>query len=222
MALCALPSKPIHSDLQSSYLILDHTNESAESFFNAFQDIRKARGAKGTATDHEQDLLRAALIFSAAGLDSMVKQLIRDTLKLVIQKKPDARRQFSQHVKSRLERREPVDLQYLAAAISASNSTDFLQDEFIRELTGSSLQSKDQLLSVASYFAIRWEEITKAPNELESVFRVRNQIAHEMDIMLGQPNRGRRQRKVETMKKHTTTILATAKAFYLAVESRLS
>jgi len=42
-----------------------------------------------------------------------------------------------------------------------------------------------------------------------------------MDILLGQKNRGRRQRKAKEMKDYASTILTTALAFYSALEKRL-
>jgi len=200
---------------------LERASESADALFEAFTTVRKSRNAKGTATDHEQDLLRAALIFAAAGLDSMVKQLITDGLCLVLAREKGAQTQFREFVHSRLKRADPIDLKFLAEALASGDAPRHLERELINELTASSLQSKDQLLRVAAYFAIPASEITNDPNALKTVFDARNQIAHEMDILLGQPNRGRRQRKWETIRQQTAAILDTAVAFYSAVEKRL-
>ena len=221
MALCTVPAKPAKTALISGHSILERACESAEALFEAFATVRKARNAHGTATDHEQDLLRAALIFAAAGLDSMVKQLVRDTLRLVLAKEKGAQAQFADFVHSRLRRADQIDLRFLAEVLAAGDTPKHLKDELTRELTASSLQSKDQLLRVAAYFAIPADEITNDPNGLRAVFEARNQIAHEMDILLGQPNRGRRQRKHDTIHKQTSIILATAVSFYKAVEKRL-
>lgn len=91
MPLGAPPPEPDNPLLISSHSILERAFESAETLFEAFATVRQARGAHGTATDHEQDLLRAAFVFAAAGLDSMVKQLVRDTLQAIIAKDAGAR-----------------------------------------------------------------------------------------------------------------------------------
>ena len=221
MPLCALPETPTNELLLSAHSILTRACESAEALFSAFQTVRKARQAKGTATDHEQDLLRAALIFAAAGLDSLVKQLVRDALLPILSKDPGAQSQFSDYVQSRLRRVDQLDLRLLAETLAADQPAVHLKRELLRELTSGSLQSKDQLLRVAAYFAIPAAEISKDLNKLKTVFDARNEIAHEMDILLGQPNRGRRQRKLETMTEYTSLILNTATAFYSAVEKRL-
>ncbi len=221
MALVFLPAAPNKSALINSHSILERASESAEAFFDAFRTVRKARHAKGTATDHEQDLLRAAFVFAAAGLDSMVKQLVRDALRLVIAREKGAQAQFADYIRSRLKS-DQLDFRFLAEVLAAENLADQLRSELVTELTGSSLQSKDQLLRVAAYFAIPAREITKDPDILKAVFDERNQIAHEMDILLGQPNRGRRQRKHKTMREYTNVVLSAAVSFYSAVEKRLT
>lgn len=221
MALCELPAKPSQSALLSAHSILERSCDAAEAFVSAFNTVRRARKAKGTATDHEQDLMRAALMFAAAGLDSLVKQLVRDTLQTVITKDQGAHSQFTEFVHSRLKRTDSTDLRFLAEAIAAERPSRHLQQQLVRELTSSSLQSKDQLLRVAAFFAIPATEVSADMGKLQQIFNARNQIAHEMDILLGQKNRGRRQRKVDEMKDYAAVVLETAKAFYVAVEKRL-
>jgi hypothetical protein len=221
MPLCTVPARPTSSALVKSHSILERASESAESLFEAFATVRSARQAHGTATDHEQDLLRAALIFAAAGLDAMVKQLVRDALHLVLAKDAGAHAQFAAFVLSRLRRLDPIDLRFLADSIAAPDPAKHLKIELTNELTASSLQSKDQLLRVAAYFAIPAAEISTDLNALKAVFEARNQIAHEMDILLGQPNRGRRQRRYEATHRDTALILTTAVTFYSAVEMRI-
>jgi len=221
LSLCDVPAKPTNAALLNAHSILERACDAAEAFVSAFQTVRKARKAKGTATDHEQDLMRAALVFAAAGLDSLVKQLVRDTLQTVIARDKGAQAQFTDFVHTRLRRSDGFDLRFLAEAIAADNPTQHLQQQLVFELTGSSLQSKDQLLKVAAYFAIPAKELSDDLTRLQQIFHARNQIAHEMDILLGQKNRGRRQRKAHEMKEYATVVLSTAKAFYVAVEKRL-
>ena len=80
------PDLPTAPECQSAYIILTNAHESSSSFLDIFNTTRQARRARGTPTDEEQDLLRAMLLFAASGLDSMVKQLIRDALPIVIPK----------------------------------------------------------------------------------------------------------------------------------------
>jgi hypothetical protein len=86
----AIGNKPRISNkksLKKASVIICNTYETACSFLDAFETIRKNRSARGGSTDEEQDLLRAMLIFSTSGLDSMFKQLIKDVLPEVIKRK---------------------------------------------------------------------------------------------------------------------------------------
>jgi hypothetical protein len=222
--LCTLPIKPAKAVLLSAHSILERACDSAQAFIDAFATVRRARKAKGTATDHEQDLMRAALIFAAAGLDSMVKQLVRDTLQLVIAKDRGAHSQFTDYVQGRLRRMDGADLRFLAEALAADRPAPHLQQELVRELTSSSLQSKDQLLRVAGYFAIPANEISKDLNKLQAVFQARNQIAHEMAHLVGSSKSGKTTEKVEDhggVRFGSSYYRCPAVAFYSAVQKRL-
>jgi len=221
VGLCAKPAKPVDARMLDAHSVLVRTIDSADSFFDAFKGVRKVRGATGTPTDHEQDLLRAALLFAAAGLDAMVKQLIRDALGDVQRSDMGAQQQFAEYVQQRLSRTAPVDVKMLVQALMADQPREHMRDELIRELTANSLQSKDQVLRVAAYFAIGAQEITKELTKLKTVFDARNQIAHEMDILFGQRNRGRRSRAHDTMKDYTAFLLNVCCAFYGAVHAKL-
>ncbi len=218
---CTVPARPKKGLLDNAWAILSRACDSAESFFEAFATVREARNAKGTPTDHEQDLLRAALIFATAGLDSMMKQLVRDALGRVISRERGAQAQFGDYVQSRLARGGSIDVKYLAQALLADDTREHLKDELVRELTGSSLQSKDQLLRVAAYFAIPADELASDISQLKDVFDARNQIAHEMDVQFKQANRSRRSRTYDAMEAATRVVLTVSTAFYSAVEKRI-
>jgi hypothetical protein len=91
MAEFVVPKQPKHSGALSSYLILKYAHDTAESLLQSFADVRTARNAKGAPTDEEQDLLRAMVVFAGAGIDSMTKQLIRDTLPILVAGSSQAR-----------------------------------------------------------------------------------------------------------------------------------
>jgi hypothetical protein len=56
----------------------------------------------------------------------------------------------------------------------------------------------------------------------DSVFRARNQIAHEMDIDFSQPRRNRASRRRQDMVEYTTAVLDCAARFVGGVDSRLA
>ena len=215
-----LPEKPTIHCLRDAWLALQRAHQSADSFIDSFDKLRTYRAAQGTPTDHEQDLLRAALVFAAAGLDAMVKQLIRDVLPIIQRDDEGARLQFADFVRGRVARESAIDYKYLANALIANDPREHLQKDLVRELTSSSLQSIDQLLRAASYFAVQGPEISTDLNALKQAFHVRNEIAHEMDIAFTASNRSRRSRSKSLILGHTRAILGAASQFFIAVQTK--
>jgi hypothetical protein len=99
---------------------------------------------------------------------------------------------------------------------------DVLIQDLVRDLTSGSLQSNDELFSVASFFNIATKDLLDKPQDLKSIFNIRNQISHEMDIDFSQPNRHRRPRAREDMIDFTNTVFKVAKNFIEKTDERLS
>jgi hypothetical protein len=67
-------------EISKAYLILKYAHDSASALLQALRTVRERRNAaRGALTDEEQDLLRAMLVMSASGLDSMTKQLLHNS-----------------------------------------------------------------------------------------------------------------------------------------------
>src|SRR5690242_2085324 len=70
-------------------LIFEHAQASHDAFGKAFEILKRERGGKrGMTTDEEQDILRASVVFAAAGLDAVAKQLIRDAVPVLLDSDP--------------------------------------------------------------------------------------------------------------------------------------
>jgi hypothetical protein len=188
---------------------------------DSFDKVRKARNAHGTPTDEEQDLLRAMLLFATAGLDSMVKQLITDTLPEIIERDKGAAENFKQYIERRLEKNERLDRRFLADIIADAHPRKRMIQILVEDLTSRSLQSTEQLLKTAAFFNIPSNTITANPGVLTNIFSARNQIAHEMDVDFQQSNRSRRPRAKAIMDKFTNEIFKTAEHFLVEVDKKL-
>jgi hypothetical protein len=57
---------------------------------------------RGRLTASEEDLLRAAIVFTGAGLDATLKQLIRDTLPTLLESNQQAHEKFERFTTERL------------------------------------------------------------------------------------------------------------------------
>jgi hypothetical protein len=199
------PSKPKSSTLLKSYFILLNAHSTASSFFDTFEKTRKVRKATGTPTDEEQDLLRAMLLFSSSGLDSMIKQLIQDTLPKLIEM-DEINSKFKAFIESRLSSQAGINIKLLSEVLTSQNSREALKNELVQDLLSGSLQSKEQIYKVASFFNINEKELNIDKQLIKDVFAARNYIVHEMDVDFNQPNRTRRPRKKEDMKKYCNEI----------------
>lgn len=215
------PKPPRSSCLNSSHTIIVTAYDAASSFLELFDDTRHNRNAQGTPTNNEQDLLRAMLVFACAGLDSMTKQLVRDTIGPVIEHSDGAHVQFQSFVERRLLRQGTIDPKFLSNVLTQTNPRNILIAELVNELTSRSLQSKEQILRTAAYFDIPSNNVTANISKLEEIFECRNQISHEMDVDLVQPNRNRRPRRKATMIEHTKIILQMANKLLQEVDKKL-
>jgi hypothetical protein len=215
------PNHPANALCDTSFVILCNTHDTASSFLETFNAVRANRHARGAPTDEEQDLLRAMFTFANSGLDSLVKQLTRDTLAAIIGSDAGANDMFKTFVERRIKREEGLDNRLIADVLCDENPRNKLITILIEDLTSQSLQSTDQLLRVGGYFNIPSNQLTQNPHNLSQIFTARNQIVHEMDIDFSQPNRSRRPRARQTMIDFTNEIFRVANTFLTIVDGKL-
>jgi len=161
----------------------------------------------------------------------MVKRLIEDALPAVIKQDEGAHDQFKDFVEREIRKDEQPDYKTLANLLLAESPIDEMIALLVQDLTANSLQSVQQLLGVASYFAIERSAIIGNPNGLRAVFSIRNEIIHEMDIDSSRPpNAARAQdepvnlrpRERDDMVAAANQILEAADAFLAAVDAKLT
>ncbi len=215
------PQSPISRELLSAYTILVGAYDAASSFLVHLENSRRNRKAKGSLTNQEQDLLRAMFIFACAGLDSTLKQLVRDALPLVVDRHEGARSNFRLFVEKRLARQGGPDPRLLSKLFTEENPRSVLLAELVLELTSQSLQSKEQVLRTASYFDIPSDNLTSDIAKLSKVFQSRNEISHELDVDQNQPTGHRRPRHKTDMIEQTAIILQLATAILQEVDQKL-
>lgn len=177
------PEKPTHESLNNAYHLLINTYTVCEDFLELYDEIINKRDLVDVKEiDRKSDLLRAALLFASSGLDSFVKQLVRDSLYNVVQENIGAQQRLKNFVEKRLEKNDSLNTKELSDALLSVDPRKYFIKCLIYELTDRSLQSKEELLNVASYFDIPSQDIVDNFNYLRDVFQIRNQITHEMDF----------------------------------------
>lgn len=206
-------------------LILTYAHDSAISFEEAFRTVRAARGAKtGTSTDEEQDLVRAMLVFAAAGLDSTIKQLIRDALPEL----SGIDDQVAERLEAFVSKQVRVESdgargagKFLARVLTADDPRRQVIEAYILELTGSSLQSADELMKACNALGLEPKKVKVDKKALTPIFRIRNEIIHELDINFDHVNRNRESRSLKLMSRHSNQLLEVGEAIVAAVEAKL-
>lgn len=215
------------SVLRKSHLILKYAHESAEAFLDAFDTVRQQRGAtRGATTDEEQDLLRAMLVMAAAGLDSMLKQVIRDGLGTLVEGDERVQEGLQTFVSRRIRGtpgadESTIDRRFLARILTAKSGREQVTEEYIRHLTGVSLQSVEELRRTVGALGLDPGVIGLPDQDLKTIFGARNRIIHEFDIDFAAARRNRKSRTRDLMVGYTNAILEVAESILAAADRKL-
>lgn len=174
----------------------------------------------------KQDLLRAMFVFSTGGLDSLIKQAIKDTLSQIIDLNIGASGIFTEYVERDIQNNKKGDLmvinpKLLAQLFTSPNPREELKKRLVYELTSNSLQSKDQILKIVSYFDIASNSIVDNFAKLNTIFLERNKIIHEMDINFS-GDKSRNNRTKEEVLCYINYLLEISEKFLKEVDRRLN
>jgi hypothetical protein len=208
-------------------VILEHARRTVDAFDEAFSTVRKDRGVTaGAPTDQEQDLLRAALVLAGAGLDSLTKHLIRESLPKLLDIDENVQRGLEEFAARSMKgdvagEPGPKGIKFLARILAARSQRESLIEEYIRDLTGSSMQSPDQLMKAADALGLDAKACGIDVSELKPIFKSRNDIIHELDIDLTGTRRKRRARTRDKMLVDSTKLLEAGEGLIAGVEKRL-
>lgn len=213
--------KSWRDELKNGAAVLKHTRDATVGFVQEYFDSR-ADGGKGTTSDREQDQLRAGLVFATGGLDSLLKHLIREAIPALADRNANIANNLRDFAEKRIGRetgrQAEIGAGFLARALISQDPKSFVIEEYVYELTGSSLQSIDQIQKTASAFAITDKDLTHTINGLKTVFDARNGILHEMDIDFTKPNRSRRARKQDETIRQMNAVLSLGEEFLRKVD----
>jgi len=91
-----------HRLTSRAYQIVEYGHESATSLIEAFRKIKGTR--RGSATDEQQDSLRATLVISRACIDSCLKHLFKDCLVELIPRDESVKKESETFVERALRR----------------------------------------------------------------------------------------------------------------------
>jgi hypothetical protein len=222
LSLIALPAEPSSDPLKKPYRILKAAHDTATDLLSTFDRPAGNPRTPGPPTAKEQDLLRSTLIFAGAGLDSSLKLLIRAAMPLLFKKEPKIEAKVADYFSK-------IEPKALAAYMLKALPRDAMLEDLINDLTGSSLQSPDELERVIGFLNLdRQTIIGPGKNDrqvIKAAFDTRNNIIHELDVndeppAVGVPFRVRRTR--DEMVQQTNVIFKVAFAFLSEVNEKLA
>jgi len=224
--LGTLPVEPQSDECRKGYLIFKAAFETACELLSLYDNPGgKARG-QGAPSDAEQDVLRAMLVFAAAGLDSMVKQLIRDGLPAILKQSHDAKEKLVDHFSKRFNRDHNGAFEEVTRILICAKPREALVERLIDDLTSKSLQSADEVYRVCEYLGLSQKKIIVDKKDLRNAFDVRQKIVHELDVDFSRtPKQGQRNRvlrKRGEMVNAVACIFETAKTFLSQVDTAIN
>ncbi len=217
---------PENATVDHALTVLASCEKTVGSFLKSFDQEESGGRGRGTTSDIEQDLLRALLIFAAAGLDAVVKQLISDCLSTILAKNDAARNMLAKYTKdiitTKLGDAKTTNPDILSQILLQDNPRNFIRHRLIHDLKSGSLQSRNELFRIAAHFDIPSKDLTRDYDLLDSIFKIRNVIIHEMDTDLTLPRPNRNQRQRNDMVNHANILLDIALTFIQKTDKKLS
>ncbi|MEU8220107.1 hypothetical protein AB0C47_30555 [Micromonospora taraxaci] len=141
-----------------------------------------------------QDLYRAAIMFSGAGLDRALKALVSDALPALARVDKSVQEKLSMFAEGAIADAGGVGVSPAALVKfllgSGSSPKEVFADNWVKALTAGSAQSTQRLDELASALGVNDSEIrrrlkpTKTRSSmLEKAFTARNEVAHDLDIV---------------------------------------
>lgn len=215
--LAHYPSSDYRTECQKALNVLRSAHATASTLL-AVHDVL----AEHDAT-FKEDVLRAMLTFASSGLDSMIKQLVREALPIVIDKREGAQQEFQKFVERRLRKGKEghLDNEFIAGVLVRRDPRRHLVEQFVERLSSKSLQSVEGIQRVGAAFDIGSNILIPDRHALKEVFEARNQIVHEMDVDFTDAGRHRRPRTDDDMKEKTNALFEVSLRFLDAVDERL-
>lgn len=213
--------------LSKAASIYQYTHTAVSSLLVAFDDAKSKRGnPRGILTDQEQDILRAALVMGCAGLDATLKQSIRDCLETLLEKDNQVRDGFEKFIKKRISGEGDVlelasGAKFLSLILAEREPRRRLIEEYIKELTGESLQSVEEILRTSAALGLDQKELKLDITQVRGIFGIRNKIIHELDIDLDAPKRKRRVRSQADLLDNTDHMLSVTKTILELLDKKL-
>ncbi|QKV98339.1 hypothetical protein HUT19_41665 (plasmid) [Streptomyces sp. NA02950] len=197
--LTNLPRKPhgCPPEVERSWARLVATHKSVAGLFTTLNELRSAQNdPRGPISEAHRDQVRAAIVFTAAGIDACLRTLLRDSLPTLLSTAGDAHGAFVSHFMS--SRLTGEMTQATKKAVVDIDPRSALIDLYVEDLAGSSIQGAADLTRCRNALGLKKDPalddaILKGH---QPFFNARHEVVHELDLVdpSGKGSRGRRHR----------------------------
>ncbi|GAA1111171.1 hypothetical protein [Streptomyces javensis] len=197
--LSAMPRKPhgCPAEVERSWARLVATHKSVSGLFVTLNELRAAQDdMRGAVSETHRDQARAAIVFTAAGIDACLRTLLRDSLHTLLLTAGAAHGAFVSHF---MANRLTGDLTAATKkAVVDIDPRSALIDLYVGDLTGASIQGAADLVRCRNALGLKNEPALDDAilTGHQPFFNARHEVVHELDLVdpSGKGTRGRRHR----------------------------
>ncbi|MFJ1831656.1 hypothetical protein [Streptomyces sp. NPDC088178] len=189
LKLSALGNRPYRCpEVIPAWWKLRSTHSSVSGLFDTLHLVRRERSqqnkaeTRGRLHSDAQDLLRAAIVFTSAGVDASVQALIEHAVPVLITQPGTPRDKYETFVEEQA-RAPKVEDGFLAALKSQDPRPELLSLYVLSKTKASFQGSGDLKTRAASSLGITNQQIHKGRfTSLDVFFTARNDVAHRLDM----------------------------------------
>lgn len=170
-----------------AWWLLRSTHQSVTGLFDTLYLVRKTRAkeknqsTRGRLSGDAQDLLRAAIVFTSAGLDACLSALLADAVPVLIDGNEAARAKFERYVDEQIN--APKVSSEFREAVQGLDPRSNMIALYVRSLTKASFQGSGDVKERArAALGVTNKQLpAKRITALDKFFSARNDVAHRMD-----------------------------------------
>lgn len=184
------------AEVETSWNRYVATHRSVSGLFSTLNYLRQQGDPRGSISEDQRDQARAAIVFTAAGIDACLRTLLRNALVPLLRTTGPASKAFSTYVSKRLDGKVSGATKQ---AILSADPRAALIDLYVTDLTASSIQSWQELQTVRDALGITSDQLEDDVLKThQPFFSARHEVVHELDLIdpSGKGSRGRRHRDI--------------------------
>jgi hypothetical protein len=159
------------------------TQETVTGLFKIFHSESLRSEESGELTSIQQDLLRAAIVFTSAGVDSCLDALLRHAVPVLAAGEGGARTRFELYISEQVN--APKVTSEFIAALKSDLPRPQMMDLYISSITKASFQGSGSIKSrgLASLGISNSQIDSSRLSGLNDFFQARNDVAHRLDLV---------------------------------------